>query len=547
MLILLRKIRLRHQSQIDQNDVEYQAERLRVGSGQGQDLQLFGDEVGRAHCTLEPSSEGGLRVRCHGQHQVTVADQDVAQVDLPANEWLRIGPHQLARIEAPPGFDLAIEVRIDSTATESVKERLGDALSLRMPRIRMLSYALLAAVLILGFALPLSSTFSEGWRNTLSRVGAPTNRHWATGELSRAHRMPAIAENCSACHEKPFRRVRNQACLSCHTGMSHHTDDPDLLALTGLDEQRCASCHIEHESPRRALIAEHVGLCVDCHARPERFAAMTELAPVRDFERAHPEFRPQVFDRDGTLQRIAQSETPRTYSGLIFPHDVHLDADVVHGPDGAGAALTCAGCHEPERDRVGFRPLSFERHCRGCHDLDAVLGDAVVELPHGDLDAARSLLEQAAADMPAPDVEAPARRRPGFEAPRGEQDQVEAVVDRVIGVQVCARCHEVTRTPGEVASLSAPRWPQRRFSRALFSHASHQWTSCESCHNVSDSADASELLMPDIADCRSCHTGANARTGVASTCVDCHQFHRGHTATFGAVPMPDHPLMSAGD
>ena len=69
------------------------------------------------------------------------------------------------------------------------------------------------------------------------------------------------------------------------------------------------------------------------------------------------------------------------------------------------------------------------------------------------------------------------------------------------------------------------------FPHANFAHDAHdtEVTSCDSCHNASESESAHDLLMPDIDSCRDCHGSAVARRNnasqIPSTCIMCHSFH----------------------
>ncbi|MEA3032414.1 MAG: hypothetical protein QOH86_430, partial [Sphingomonadales bacterium] len=59
-----------------------------------------------------------------------------------------------------------------------------------------------------------------------------------------------------------------------------------------------------------------------------------------------------------------------------------------------------------------------------------------------------------------------------------------------------------------------------------FDHRSHASQSCAGCHAASRSSAASDLLLPDLATCRTCHGGERTSKPVASTCAMCHDYHR---------------------
>jgi hypothetical protein len=59
---------------------------------------------------------------------------------------------------------------------------------------------------------------------------------------------------------------------------------------------------------------------------------------------------------------------------------------------------------------------------------------------------------------------------------------------------------------------------------AKFDHSQHGLMSCESCHAAAlNSQLSSDLLLPGIATCRSCHhPGTEA---AESRCFECHTYH----------------------
>jgi hypothetical protein len=102
-------------------------------------------------------------------------------------------------------------------------------------------------------------------------------------------------------------------------------------------------------------------------------------------------------------------------------------------------------------------------------------------------------------------------------------------LDDVFGRQLCGGCHEVL-APAASASGQWEVLPVRVASlwmpKALFNHAAHQTTPCTDCHHARESKLSSDVLMPVIAECRTCHQGEHATTALPSTCIMCHVYHR---------------------
>ena len=62
---------------------------------------------------------------------------------------------------------------------------------------------------------------------------------------------------------------------------------------------------------------------------------------------------------------------------------------------------------------------------------------------------------------------------------------------------------------------------------ARFDHAKHVTVECNDCHtNARDSHASSEVLIPGIDRCITCHGAETATFKAQSTCASCHVFHR---------------------
>ena len=86
------------------------------------------------------------------------------------------------------------------------------------------------------------------------------------------------------------------------------------------------------------------------------------------------------------------------------------------------------------------------------------------------------------------------------------------------GVQTCALPISWSIEPPTVTTLWMPK--------AYFTHARHADVPCAECHAAKASTSSTDVLIPGIAICQSCHGGEKAADRVPSTCVSCHRFHR---------------------
>lgn len=562
MLILIRQIRMRGKEVVDQRDVELETDALRVGGGKDQDLQLFGDGVGAEHAVLQLQSDGRLRIDCRGGRQATVGGQQVARAAVDAGEWIGIGTHRLARVEAPPGFDAALEVRIDADASQSAGERLRDELALKLPRARRYSYALALLVALVALGLPLLGYYHDDAQETLERYGGPTDQLWSSGPLAAAHHLPEIVENCNVCHVEPFVMVRNEACLDCHNETTAHFAVGHPIVDEFDDD--CQSCHKEHNEPAN-LIVRYKSLCVDCHAEERRRLVKTSppvsslpvisapeiVAPVEAFTAdGHPEFLVSLLrpSSGGNWHVIRErlDDTATEFSRLKFPHDLHMNIEKVSlkdGPAGKERALGCVDCHRLEEEGEHFQPVTMEPTCAGCHNLAFDDAQPGRQLPHGEPETLRTYLEeyyikQAALQKRAPPPD-PARRVPEKPPERlCEGDPLDCglawadqEMDKLFTKAGCVSCHEVYRGEGDWR-VRPVRLARDWYAAMRFDHLPHlnpgmsaSGEMCVDCHAAPDSSESGDVLMPGIEGCVDCH-GEDREESVVLECVTCHAFHR---------------------
>jgi hypothetical protein len=210
-------------------------------------------------------------------------------------------------------------------------------------------------------------------------------------------------------------------------------------------------------------------------------------------------------------------------------------------------------------------PVNYEFHCRSCHPLKFDPRFPNGEMRHGL--TPRELLgelrrfyavQAANADPELLRRFVPLRPVPGRRVDpkltRVEEaiDQKVLVASQILlgsGQKGCTECHELAPSPVllvhsadvskvEVRPVNLPRlW----FVRARFDHSAHRSLQCLSCHpRASASSQSSQVLLPGIEICASCHGTAGSedgfsRGGAGSRCTECHLYHNG-----------DHPLQGNG-
>ena len=507
--------------------------RLTIGSDSFEHVQLPQAAVAPRHAIIEPRA-GQLSIRTCGRARLKVNGRWRSRASLAEGDVIEIGTASLIIRRATAGAPVAIEIR-ESETRASPAHATFQALSLRGTRIsaRVWSWALVLAVLGVLVVPPLSASLYPPSRPVLRSGWAPGDQLWEPGALHVSHQF--IGANCNACHVTPFQRVSNAQCSTCHKAVQHHVD-VRTRKVSLFSESRCSNCHAEHEEPV-ALVPHDSRLCTDCHANLRATLPETSLANASDFGTDHPEFN-------------AISRPRADLSNLRFSHAVHLDPAGIKTNRGY-EILKCQSCHQPNTSGRQMLPIRMKEHCSRCHSLQFDEHDPATVVPHGDVDAVLGTLQahfiREFLDSPRqPDPHgSPAARRPGGESEvmtRDEQRrardwatrQSQLVADELIGKRVCVQCHQLARRDTQW-TVAAVRFEPDWMPRAQFNHASHSLSACTTCHkSAPQSKQSSDVLMPSIQTCRSCHGGASDVTKLASDCGMCHRFHLPGRGSFDA-------------
>jgi predicted CXXCH cytochrome family protein len=541
----------------------FEGDTITLGRATDRTLQLKDARVALYHARIY-RRRGRILLACSGSSVATVNKNVCRDAQLQTGDVIEIGANKLEIIAPPEGFDLAFTFELAAWA--SVEDAVAEPRRLALAELglykRRLAWILFIVCLGLGLIIPMWGAMRAGGSETLRARKLPSDQLWSPGPLHSAHSM--LQAKCESCHQKPFVQVKSEACLECHAPTLHSHIPQRVSAGFAPNLERCTSCHSEHQKPSM-LVQTDQRLCAECHGaearpaipsvvqgpitrgadkpQPPTLSASAPRAITRatDFLKDHPD-----FDRQSLEAPVGKS--PDT--GLMFPHDVHLDPKGIETPDG-GTVMKCGDCHQPETGSRRMRPIRMEQHCARCHRLDFDPADPQRQAPHGDPDAVIvSLTEYYSSRYLAgnPDTHGWARpdrevRLPSLTPSTQERDRAiglarpraEAAARDLFERRACADCHVVSRK----GSKSEPRWkvePVHLTSlwmpKARFDHSRHgtALTPCTTCHDAGRSSRASDVLMPSIETCRECHGGepqeAVSSSGrIDSTCAMCHDFH----------------------
>ena len=532
----------------------YDAPRISVGRHPGSEIHLPDLNVALYHAVMTANGDGTVSL-----------DSPVVTIDPAAGGQVDYGDHRL-QISAGPGGEIVIDVaNIAPEPPPARDERKLFTLAGIAPGKRVTAWLLTLLIVGAFVAWPVWSFLTPA--KASAPVGAVVaDASWSPGALSTPH--AALEQNCKACHNKSFTAVQDTSCRSCHASTHDHADMRRLAAATpdltwdakmrqavattfGRSPGRCVDCHQEHHGPQMVATPQH--LCSDCHQALHAKLPDTKIANVGDFTNSHPQFRAAVLQTPGPelrFTRVSLDSNPQENTGLKFPHALHLSGTNAvaqmarrQGQVQAGTkGLDCADCHTPNSDG-SFKQISMEENCQSCHSLAFARSDGTVRtLRHGDpASVVGELRDFYAVHPPAPPVGLMGgRRRPGdFAAEMLRASYGSAVGGRVSqGEQAiravfqkggaCYDCHAVVAPTGggmnyRIAPVSLPA---RYMLKGWFDHRAHSTQTCASCHAANASNNSADLMLPKIAECRTCHAGENAHAGqVRSTCAMCHSYH----------------------
>ncbi|MGI8944516.1 MAG: cytochrome c3 family protein [Qipengyuania sp.] len=550
---------------------EVAGSKLTLGRATTNDIVLPDLAVEQHHATLEDAGGGRLRVASAGTLGFLHEGRSTKDTSFDASEGgeLTFSTYRL-RFSRESEGQVAVTIRKSERAEGAHDAVRRFALASALPGKRAMAWTAFGAILLAFLAVPIWSHLKREQREAdYDRAGqVAMDASWSTGALSLAHH--GLEDNCEACHVEPFVAVRDETCLSCHQAIGDHAERPRLASSRGPmgtgdalqwavadmfgkeGPEACTTCHTEHEGPTRMEpVAQQ--FCAECHDTMDARLTDTQLANAGDFGANHPQFQAVVWAKPGQeqLARIPLGANPRENHGLRFPHDLHLQsgggvARMARSLSEYGAALQCSDCHRKAPDGVGFQPIEMEEDCESCHSLvyDKV-GSTFRTLRHGDV-------EQMRADLIAMD-RAPrrpittGRSRPGQFARGGRYYQDFGRPQRnYIGITqalsrngVCGECHIPTLTKGR-PDIVPVELRRSYFVNGRFDHAAHRQEECSTCHKADESNSATDVILPGIETCRTCHLGENARRAeVPSGCAMCHSYH----PPSGRKP-DDHPEIS---
>lgn len=571
-----------------------------IGRAAGSDIVLADLAVDPNHAKMRFSGAGRVTVESVSGLPFSVDGKSTsrADLDLARRPIVAIGEYRLA-FEPGEGEDAVVTVTReghDEHASPSVF-----SLQARMFNRRNMAWVLGAGIFLICLLVPLALSGVIGpakirpdqqWSS-----GALAKAHsFLESDCKSCHvkNFQAVRDDaCLTCHKSgtdpapQFERARSlgspfQPQLApehaAHAKLEKATPLPPGLGAVsavfqralGHPTDRCASCHIEHtKSPKAEGVDDKaaplsdkpklvvVQDCQSCHSQLKMRLTKTDLIDTPDWSK-HPGFRPLVMTSAAgakpTFQRVALATAPQERNGLTFPHRMHLDplggvarqAIELGKGGGYGAPLECASCHRRDATGKDFVPIEMEKDCGGCHSLAYTReGGVLKNLPHGELQkVVDTLAGRALVGSPGSNRQRPGTIRPSAFA-AGGASAYRATFSKG---GACYDCHTINWA-GDTVQMAPVKLATKYLPRGGFDHSVPEHGGpgpskaggfkCADCHKAQTSDRASDVLIPDLKTCATCHGQPATKIAAAddADCTSCHSFHKPGQAT----PKPGHP------
>ncbi len=585
MRLLLAHLVQNKNGQFARTDEVIESEAILIGRGTDCKLHLPDPRVGLHHATIQKSATDRFTIEAPNGVMMVDGRAERASLLMPGQK-IQLGPYTFGVLPAPDNIDVALTIEL----TEPLADRTG-AMAIAQKRARgglgatwlskrTLSWLFAAVVGVCFLVWPVYHAikrdhYQHSHAGPLKKSITPDGA-WDPGPLDSGH--ASFGRNCATCHQVPFVQVSNDACENCHQTVGWHfphtTDAAKELhrAVFSADgsEGRCAACHRDHKGVN-ALKRQDLPLCTDCHRDLKTRHPEVGIPNITDLKSDHPPFKlsmlvPGKTGRDAVL-RISQRDKAGLIekSNLKFPHDVHLSpakAGGVRSPNGR-RAMECKNCHVPDETGTRFKPTTMKEHCQECHSLEFEPQASQRQVPHGRVDdviaTVNEFYAQAAllgkpidqSDHQTQGLARAGARPPGHPAKNiaWVNQKAEAIVTEMMEKRTCFSCHEISRdmtTAGATWKIAPIAVTQHWLPKSRFPHNRHDTFECKKCHDVGKSKDSADIAIPDLNNCKSCHSGNDVEKDKApGTCETCHGFHVGGARAGKPVALPKVPVAAS--
>ncbi len=535
--LIIRKLR-NSRGQPVRREALITGENIQIGRAAECKVLLPDARVNLHHAMIRHDANGKLYIVGLEGEELHVNGTLQQHVECVVGTQVLLGAFLLTVEPLQPDCDLVLSI---DTAEQTNSHVTAFPLTLTALGLSKRRPALWLAVVLVGMFLlfPVVQSLTTPHFKWSNYVPVSFLEAWSPGVMSHSHR--AFAADCHSCHQTPFAAVSNQACENCHVTPRHLQNH--ALNDSAFKKMRCVACHPDHRGEVGLVRLDQQ--CVACHADIKRKNSNSKLVNIHDFSVDHPAFSlalktgKQATDVRHEVQQI--NKPIQESSGLKFSHQVHLAKEGISSPEG-DIVLSCPDCHQEDEAGVRFQPISMEKSCQqsGCHALDFNPPVSDRPLPHGSVDKLKITLDEYYAKTAITQMLENSSQQCGNAATIGANllAQAQSCADNQVALNVqalfkpksgCGECHEILPNPEDLSvpwKIKPVNITHHWLRRAYFPHSKHSTAKCSDCHDKTQSTNSRDIAIPNIANCRQCHTGARVVKGkVSSSCESCHIFH----------------------
>lgn len=527
-----------HETQTPQGGVLYRDQVLNkalvtIGRSESCDIHLPDHSVRLRHASICQSSDGLSYLRSVERiGNEPVDENNLHDIELTTGVKFKLGAYEFEVLAPQAEHHLVLSVAHIETSEPPQTSLHKDWLQ-RLGK-RKVSYFLMGGIATLFFFMPLLPSLSPALDRAQQEWVLSLNQSWSAGQISRGHSI--YEKKCSMCHQKAMSPVKSQVCRDCHKDISSHIASAKV-EQQGIIKVECTQCHLEHRA-EKGLVLHDSSLCTNCHVNLVKSGFNSALANTSHFENDHPAFSVSIQADEklshGNRVLLSDKVHLEDQTKLKFSHQIHLSESGVSSPEG-DTILTCKDCHRLDSSGEHFTPLSMEKNCQQsrCHSItydEPLEGRA----PHG---SSTEIVYRVklfflepnqinSRDRNCPPQSGNAAQKMNACANIATNEYLSRTLFK--NGKGCGECHEVKQTDMASGkwSITPVKVEHDWFSYSKFPHLKHNAINCDACHDKRKSKRSSDLSMPDIKVCRTCHSGDIPRANkIANRCDSCHKFH----------------------
>ena len=417
-----------------------------------------------------------------------------------------------------------------------------------------------------------SRIYSSG---RLSEPHAVFETQCAACHVQQAGAFSAKAANsaCLACHDGPIHhatQIKSPNCADCHV---EHRGKVNLSAASN---QGCAQCHSDLQTRGgKPQFVSGIHSFEDGHPdfnatdKTNRDPGTIKLNHMLHMKliRSAPN-GPNVQLVCGDCHRPAASASKSAWK---FADSKYQSADVSYTDVDSFRSTGSMGLpmRNPANGRELMAPVRFATACASCHLLtfDKRFDEGT---PHDKPEVVHAFLVKKFSNYISThpgelhEMQDPARDLTGKPLPARMRtltsaqwiEEKVAVAEELLSHKTCAQCHQMTqqklpdtsiarwsatnpaaanglsainvsagtKSAGMIGAVAPANVTLRWLPHSKFDHEAHTGFTCVSCHSKAlTSAESSDILIPGIATCQTCH--APGPNHAESRCFECHTYH----------------------